>query len=559
MNSVSSTGDAGKAHAAAQERTLSVRIARLARSPRFLAFAPPLILILATVVVLAQYDPFERQISHDPGIFAYLAQIVALGYAPHKFAFNEQASLAFLVGGAAMRAGELFGLHHLISFRLASMTVVAAVVVLTYLVATRFTRSRAVAFLAGLILLGFEGYNLRAATTLEPKSLMLVWGLAALYLLSRRQWFWAGAAAMAAGLAWQIAWGYLIVAALLAAAQDRKRARAVGLTLAAAAIVFAAYALYFVLQNAHVEMLQQTFVAPVLMRRAAKVTLDERMWRLARTFYLGFGTHVIFGALAVTGLGVWLGAHLRPWEWRALPRRASFFFLQNRRTAGTLLAVAGFLAYSFLDFQNYPDWFPLLPFISIFAAWMLWQGFRYGMNKLQVPAHRRDAALGALIVGVLALSTFHAFFHTWRDIPSKRGSWRDQQRVADAVNAKLGPDDKVWVLGKAEFLFFMQRVNLNKYFYLFGQVDAAADAFEPGGFDGMFRSAEAQQPTLYSLSRIAPKKYAKKSNFKVVNRPWANYVMLERCKLLANGRYYVRGDRLDELFPMGEGGCLRRK
>lgn len=561
-------------------------ISRIAHDPRVRAYAPPFFLILATFVVLWQYGPFQRNITHDPGIFAYLAQNVALGYAPHKFAFNEQASLAFLVGGAAMRAGDLFGLHHLISLRLASMSIVAAVVVLTYLVATRFTRSRGIAFLAGLILLGFEGYNARAATTLEPKSLMLVFGLATLYFLSYRKWFWASLFAMAAGLSWQIAWGYLIVAVLLAAIQGgsghpsptlpfarggsdhpsptlplrrgESKARAVGLTLAAAVGVFVLYALYFLVNNAQVEMLQQTFLAPLLMRQASNVTLAERVMRMANTFYTGFGTHILFGALAVTGLVVWLGAHLRPWQADGLLRRTSYFLFQNRRTSGTLLVTAGFFVYSFLDFQNYPDWFPLLPFIALFAAWLIGQGFRLAMDALHVPMQRRALAFGGLIVGVLVLSTFHAFLHTWRDTPNKWGNWHAQQQIADAVNAKLEPGDEVWVLGKAEFLFFMQRVNINKFFYLFGQVDAAADAFEPGGFDGVFRAAEARQPVLYSLSRIAPDKYATKSNLDVVNRPWANYVKLDRCKQLANGRYFVRGDRLDAMFPVGEGGCLKR-
>lgn len=560
MNFASSNVDAGDSNTAAHAATFSARISRIVRDPRFLLFAPPLVLVLAAFVVLWQYGPFVRQITHDPGIFAYLAQNVALGYAPHKFAFNEQASLAFLFGGAAMRVGDLFGLPHLISFRLASMAVVAVVVVLTYVVAMRFTRSRAIGFLAGLVLLGFEGYNLRAATALEPKSFMLIFGLVTLYLLSRRKWFWAGLFAMGAGLAWQIAWGYLIVAVLLAAVQGERnsRARAVGLTLAAAAIAFGLYTMYFVLQNAQIEMLQQTFLAPLIMRRASHVTLDERMLRMAYTFYIGFGTQIAFGALAVTGLLVWLGAHMRPWEPRAFLRRAAYFLFQNRRTAGTLLTVAGFITYSFLDFQNYPDWFPLLPFIALFAAWMIWQVFQWLVARAHVPAQRRAVAVGALIVGVVALSTFHAFFHTWRDNPNKWRSWREQQQVADAVNAKLGPDDGVWILGKAEFLFFMRRVNINKYFYLFGQVDAAADAFEPGGLDGVFRSAEAQQPVLYGLARISPKKYAKRSNLQVVNRPWANYVMLQRCRRLANGRYFVRADRLDEMFPVGGEGCLRR-
>ncbi len=520
-------------------------------------------LVLAAFVVLWQYAPLERQITHDPGIFAYLAQIVALGYTPHKFAFNEQASLAFIAGGLAMRAGDLFGLHHLISFRLASMAVVAGVVVLTCLVGTRFTRSRAAGFLAGLILLGYEGYNLRAATALEPKSLMLLLGLASLYFLSRRKWVWAGAFAGAAGLAWQIAWGYLIVALLLAVIQGGRtwqaRVRALGLTAGAGAGVFGIYALYFYSQNALAEMMQQTFIAPLVMRSAANVSLETRVLRLVRTFELGFGSHMVFGALGATALVVWLGAHLRPWEWRRLVRRGVYFSFQNRRTSGTLLATFGFLAYSFLDFQNYPDWFPLLPFVSIFAAWLIWVVFAWVVRRLAVSKQGRQIAFGALAVVVLASSAVPAFLQAGRGEPLRKGTWNEQQAVADEVNAKLPPGSPVWVLGKAEFLFFMRRVNVNKYFYLFGQVDAAADAFEPGGFKGVFETVEAQQPVLFALSRVAPKKYATKSNFDVVKRRWDHYVMLERCKLLANGKYYVRADLADALFPPGQDGCLKRK
>src|SRR4029079_10994434 len=125
-----------------------------------------LVLFLAAFVVLWQYDPLHRPIDFDPGIFAYLSRLVALGLAPHKYAFNEQASLAFLLGGAAMRLGALVGIHPLLAFRAASMLVMACAVVLTYRVGALFTRSRAVGFLAGIIMLGYEGYNVRAATTL---------------------------------------------------------------------------------------------------------------------------------------------------------------------------------------------------------------------------------------------------------------------------------------------------------------------------------------------------------------------------------------------------------
>src|SRR5581483_10021117 len=94
---------------------------------------PPLVLFLATLVVLWQYDPLHRSLYFDPGIFAYIAQLAAQGFAPHKYAFNEQASLAFLLGGAAMRLGEVINLHHLLAYRALAMLVMASAVALTYI------------------------------------------------------------------------------------------------------------------------------------------------------------------------------------------------------------------------------------------------------------------------------------------------------------------------------------------------------------------------------------------------------------------------------------------
>lgn len=531
-------------------------------SSKLAATAPPLFLFLAAFVVLWQYDPLHRSIYQDPGIFAYLSQLVAQGLAPHKYAFNEQTSLTFLLGGAAMRLGALVGVHPLLAFRATSMLVMACAVVLTYRLGAVVTRSRVVGFLAGVILLGYEGFNVRAATTLEPKGVMVVLGLATLYFLYRHKWFLAGACACAAGLAWQIAWGYLIVAVLLAAIQGgttlKARVRVAGLALLAALAVFALYSLYFITHNAYIEMLQQTFLAPVLMHPVAGKPLNARLFKLAKTFYLGFGTHAVFGVLGATGIVVWLGANVGARDLRAIWRRAMYYLFQNRRTAGTLLVVAGFVVYSLLDFQNFPDWFPLLPFISIFAAWLGWKVCVTVLERLNASPAVRGAALAGLACVVFGLSTYHVFTHTGRDRPLQRGTWQEQQRVADEISAKLAPDAPVWLLGKAELLFFMRRTNVNKYIYLFGNVDAAAEAFEPGGFRQMVNDALAQKPVLYTLSRATPQKFSDPENAFFTGRTTKKFTKLQRCRTLGGGRFFVRPDRANVLFPKGGTGCLKR-
>jgi len=533
-------------------------------SSQVLAFtlAPPLAVFLVTLLVLWQYDPLHRPLYFDPGIFAYIAQLVAQGFAPHKYAFNEQASLAFLLGGAAMRLGDLINLHHLLAYRALAMLVMASAVALTYITGIVFTRSRVIAFFSALILMGYEGYGTRAATILEPKSLMLVFGLVTLYFLSKRKWGWAGACASAAGLAWQIGWGYLLVALLLALIQGgptwNARLRACAFTLGAALVVFLVYALYFATQDALGDMLQQTFLAPILMHNVASKTVSERLFKLAERFYFGFGTHIVFGVLGGVGFLAWLAAHLRPWDSRAFLRRAFYFWFQNRRTAGTLLVIMGLAMYSYLDFENFPDWIPLLPFISLFAAWLVWTLGVRSLKKLQVSQTMQRVTFAALALVIFAFSTYHAFSHTGRDQPVRGQTWQAEQRVADELNQKLGGDAALWIAGKPELLFFMQRQNINKYIYLIGEVDAAVDAFEPGGFRQMLADAQKQKPVLFALGRADRRYFSSEANFQALHQLEKKFVRLNRCNALGGGRFFVRPDLADALFPPGGRGCLTR-
>ncbi len=530
--------------------------------PRAVGIIPPLILFCAALVVVWQYNPLHRTLTEDPGIFAYISQLVADGLTPHKDAFNEQSSLTFLIGGAAMRAGDLIGLHRLLAFRAASALLFAITAVLTYFVGVGFTRARVVGFMAGAMLIGFEGFSARAATTLEPKATMLVFGLACLVALQKRRWFWAGALAGAAGLAWQIAWGYLVVALLLAFAQSgktmRARARGLGLTLGAALLVFGIYALYFVAHDATLEMFQQTFLSPLLMHSVGARTVLARVNQLRRTFMVGYSSHVGFGILGTAGFVVWLTAHWRPWELRKFFRRAFYFLFQNRRTAGVVCVALGFSIYSFADFQNYPDWFPLLPYLSLFAAWLVWQAARRVIQFLKVSPKRARAGYAALALAVLALSAAPAFLYGAPERRLQGMTWETQQRAADELNAALGPDASVWMIGKADLLFFMRRQNLNKYIYLIGNVDAAADAFEVGGFKQMFSAALAQKPTLLVLARLQKRKFTSPANFRLAQQAGSAYVPLRHCASIRNAQFFVRPDVADALFPASAKGCVKR-
>lgn len=528
---------------------------------RLICALPPFVLFLAAVSVTWQYDPLHRTLTGDHGVFAYLAQLVADGFVPHKYAFNEQASLTFFIGGAVIRVGDVLGVHRLLALRAASIVCFAVVILLTYALSWRWTRSVWAAFAAGAILIGFEGFAMRAAVALEPKTLMLVFGLATLLVLQKRQWFWAGVLAGLAGLVWQIAWGYLIVALLLAFVQGgarwRDRARAFLITLAPALILFGAYVLYFAARGALVEMVQQSLYAPAVMHAPGERSVASRAIQLYNTFLVGYRSHLLFGVLGVGGFLLWLTAHLRPWEWRKLWTRSTHFFFTNARTAGTLLAVCGFTLYSFLDFQNYPDWIPLLPYLALFAAWLLWQAVARVLKFLRAAPRVRVAAYALAAVVVLGVSATQAFIAPMPDKRMQNVTWQDQQQAAQWLNQTLGPDESVWIVGRPELLFMLRRQNLNKYIYLFGNVDGMIDEFDPGGFPRMLDDALAQKPALVVLSRLPKRKFTSPANYRALENVKKKFVMLRNCRALGEGTFFVRED-LADLFPAASQGCLKQ-
>jgi hypothetical protein len=549
-----------EAQSAAQTHTAHRDLYRL-----WLRLSPalaPLFLVFIALLVAWQYDPLHRTLTGDHGVFAYLSQLVADGFTPHKFAFNEQASLTFFLGGAAMRVGDLFGVHRLLALRAVGILCFGIVILLTYTLTLRWTRSGWAAFAAGAILVGFEGYGVRAATGLEPKAFMLAFGLATLLVLQKRQWFWAGALAVLAGLVWQIAWGYLIVALLLAFVQGgarwRDRMRALLVTLVPALGILAVYVVYFIARDAHVELFQQTILAPAFMHAPGERALLARAQQLYNTFLIGYSSHLIFGILGIGGLGIWLLTNLRPWKIRNLPAHGAYYLFLNRRTAGTLLVIAGFTLYSFLDFQNYPDWIPMLPFLALFAAWLLWQATARVLQFLQLAPRPCAAAFAALAAALLSASVAHAFL---APPPNKRMeglTWQDQQRTALALNRALGAETPLWVVGRPELLFMMRRQNINPYIYLFGNVDGIIDRLEPGGFQQMLDDALAQKPGLLVLARLPKRKFSAPANYRALESIKKYFVPVRACRALGEGNFLVRPDLVKPLLSADTQNCVKK-
>lgn len=521
--------------------------------PRLVTFLSALALFLLAWVVFAQYHPFDRTLEGDAGVYAYIAQGITLGHAPYRTTFDILTGLSMLLGASALWVGSALGIEPLIAIRLYTLTVSALVVALTFLVAQQFFGRRLPAWIAALIMLGWSGFALSAALGMQPKTLMVLCGLSALYLAARRRLFWAGVFAGGAALAWQIGilYGICLVLQELwsesGSPRGPTRRRALLSLAGGAAIPIAGYALFYIAMGAFRDMLEQTLLVPPMMRRSVHVlALNTRLRHMLNRFMAGYGSELGFGVLAAAGWALYLAPQVRN-TLRELrrTRRVAIPVLRTPSTGGVLLAFHAFFLFSLLDFQNYPDWIPLLPYLSMFAAYPLWRATEWLAARVAIRG-RAYAVLAALVCSAVLVAA------VW-DLPSQterrlRGEWRAQKAWAEHANAILPAGAPLFLLGRTELLFLMERRNLSRIVLLGDRFDAAVELIEPGGYDGWLGRLRAARPEVVAHARLKHRKFADPDNMTEL-REWieTEYVPIKPCGIVGKGKYYVRRDLADEL------------
>lgn len=509
---------------------------------RFISLLIAIALFLAFVSVWLRYDPFHAALNMDPAIYSYMAQQAAQGNPPHLGVYEVKSSLSVLFGALAIRAGSLTGLAEIYSLRLYMLFVTGLCIVAVFLLGTRFSRMTVAGIVSALLLASFSRFIQLTVNGVEPKTVMVLFGLCALYALTRRAWFWAGMCAAASGLAWQIGMGYVALALLLALLQNdnaRTRLRAASAVLLGAALPIAAYGLYFAGQGAGPAAWEQNILVPFF--RSDQINWTRLyLVRMLKNYAQEYGNQILPGVLSVAGILAW-------WFYALRSRKFVFLFFKSPRTSGTLLAAHGLFLYTLIDFQAYPDWIPLLPFISLFAGWLVVRVLLEITRRVPVLYPYRGMVVGIfaalLLVGV-NLSTF--------SLAPQAPGYPEQQKLADELNARLGPGATVWIMGKNELLFFMRRRNPNRYTFLFKNTDAVIDRLEPDGYARFMQEIRDAKPEFIVVGRLRRKHMAKPQRYDALSQWLAQeYVPLKICLDAKRTKFFVRADAAPALFPAG--------
>lgn len=443
----------------------------------------PLVVGLVALVVYASHG-YQGVLDRDLGAFVYGGEHVAHGIPPYVGIFNTVGPLADGVPGLAIWWGHLFGLDPVLSARVLFTVLSAGCCGLLCVLARDLFDSRAAGFVAPAVFLNFERFLQLASDGPREKTTMLLFLLAALILVGRRRWLWAGVFTALATLTWQpsfaVAATAVVVAILLGPGH---RVRAVGRFLLGGAIPSVVTIGYFASQHAlHLAWEGFVLVNVLYTSQPSVVSAPGTTWH-----FLWVGYHATL-LVEIVGLVLFLmmGTVVARRLWRASTTRAE---RPTREVATVSLAVSAAVGvvWTLVAINGAPDLFEMLPFGALgITGMVVWVIDRFPVSRTTLVAH---AAVVTVVVALVAGAGANSVLTRNHILPVERA---DVGRVLAAAPPGAG----VLSISAPEVLAIAGRSNPRPVQIYDRPMEAYLDKTWPGGMAGYTQSLIRLRPTL---------------------------------------------------------------
>lgn len=466
--------------------------------------------LILSAIIYSQFQIFKQPIRGDRANWEYFAQVIARGGIPYRDVVNIKSPLSAYIGAAAIVATRPFGVRDIYAVRFAFILLGIITTGLIFLTAFAYFNSRATAILAAIIFLAFDSFIVANSAGIQPKTPMILFGVAALLCIRRDLPFAAGAFSMLSALSWQPGLLFLGAAGLafsryLTVWRDLKVVKliigaALPLALMLAHLWAGGAARDFYLWTIDFNF---NVYAPGELKPLSR--FEGYLGRMWRTYYRN---ERAFLALTIIGFFLWSGLEARDAiknGRRRLLDRAPYHAI-----------AISFLVYFFfcaINVQGSADSFPFLPFIAFFSAFILVLALKLAVSlSLRLarlapyPIAVQSAALLLLGVVVFVMGVGDSFKY-------RRKALRLQEQEAEVkeITSHLEPGDKIFVHGPTEILVLANLPNASKYFFLDRGKDLYLTKVEEGGFDGWFEKLKAERPKIVGMTRL--RKVARKKDF----------------------------------------------
>ena len=382
----------------------------------------------------------DGALARDEAVYAYGGQQLGHGVPFYASIFDQKTPGAAYLAGLGDALGGLDGIR-IVFFVCACLTVLAV-----YLLGLELWGSVLAALTGAVVFASFHGFAADALSGPDAKTPGILLAVLSLLLVLRRRWFWAGACGALAFLFWQPLLIYLGVAVIV----SRRPAVLLG-----AAVPLAVTVAYFALTGALGDFVQAAFVFPVQGLHRTPETVGQRLGHIAAVVHQNYDAVLVWSGLALL---VVLAA-LRRW-WAVL---------------GSFAAIAVFSA---LDFQGYPDVYPLLPYAALGIG-----------GAVAVAGRLRPIA----VVGLAVLAAT-----SWTQFAPADGL-AVQSAQAASIERLLRPGETLYTLGDPTPLVLTGRRNASRYVFLGSGVGQWDEMHTPGGFGGWMGDIRAANPAVVVL------------------------------------------------------------
>jgi hypothetical protein len=428
--------------------------------------------VVVAFVLFTRYSIYDW-LTRDEAIYVYGGQQMSHGVAPYASILDPKGPVTTMLCGLGTGLAKLFGTGDIVTIRVVFLFVSVLCVLAAYFVVVQLWKSVIAGLVTAVVFSSFETFAHDAIAGPDAKTPGILFGLVAIWLAARRQWFWAGFAASLAALTWQPFFPYPLVALLapLVWTAGRSRLKTVGLALAGLVAPFLAFVVYFAAAGALGDFFGSAFVFPLRGVKRTPETVGHRIHRIIQV--ANDANHFSAGLL-------WIGLILLLLAAVATVVRDGAGWRQALASPFVLLVVVtGVLevGYACYDFQGYPDVFPLMPYAALGfgGAVALVLQFRPSPMLNQVLTATAVVAATLLTVGSAVLFT--------RSDRNKNGL-HNERAAACAVRVSLVPGTAMYAMGDPIPLALMHRRNPDRYVYLGSGLDTWKVKHTKGGFAG---------------------------------------------------------------------------
>ncbi|MEW6207496.1 MAG: DolP-mannose mannosyltransferase [Acidobacteriota bacterium] len=466
--------------------------------------------LILSAIIYSQFQIFKQPIRGDRANWEYFAQVITRGGMPYRDVVNIKSPLSAYIGAAAIVVTRPLGLRDIYAVRLAFLLLGIITTCLIFLTAFAYFNSRATALLAAIVFLAFDSFIVSNSAGIQPKTPMILFGVAALLCIRRDRPFAAGVCSMLSALSWQPGLLFLGAAGLafsryLTSWRDLK---IVKLLIGAAlplAVLLAHLGAGGAARDFYLWTIDFNFnvYAPGELKSLSR--FEGYLGRMWRTYYR---PERAFLALTVMGFLLWTGLEAR----RAI-KEGRQRLLDRAPYHAVAISFLVYFVFCAINVQGSADSFPFLPFIAFFSAFILVVALKLAVRlSLRVrrlapyPFTVHSAALLLLCLAVFAAGAGDSFKYKRKGL-----RLQDQEAAVKEITSHLQSGDKIFVHGPTEILVLAGLPNASRYFFLDRGKDLYLNKVEEGGFDGWFERLKLERPKIVGMTRL--RKVAHRKDF----------------------------------------------